>query len=382
MSDLRLRLYGRDALLFRDGRPFAAELGALHARTLPLPLPSALAGSLRTILGNCRRWNWNDDGPAQARSIPVRGPLLVREEEGKRVTLFPAPADALVGRSEPHAAPVRWPLAPCPLPDGSGCDLPEGLLPLDVPAKGKPEPGYRYWEWADLERWLCEPREGPAPEKIAGPELEDRLHVAIDAETGASMEGQLFGTTSLSLGEQWSLAAAVSGADAGELTGIFPFSGERRLARIVPGEEGDFPAPGDDLAARLRDAGGVRLVLATPAPFRMGWRPGWVGARLEGAPPAEEGDPLPVRLKLVAAAVPRRQPVSGWSLDRKQWGPKPVRWMAPAGSVYWFRVLEGDPGVLIEQAWLRPVTDEPQDRRDGFGLALWGAWDPRRLEAT
>jgi CRISPR-associated protein Cmr3 len=45
--------------------------------------------------------------------------------------------------------------------------------------------------------------------------------------------------------------------------------------------------------------------------------------------------------------------------------------MVPAGSVYFFELLEGDPSAVLE-SWLRPVSDNEQDRKDGFGLALWG----------
>jgi CRISPR-associated protein Cmr3 len=47
--------------------------------------------------------------------------------------------------------------------------------------------------------------------------------------------------------------------------------------------------------------------------------------------------------------------------------------MAPAGSVYFFEVLEGA-GDWAPDAWLQPVSDGEQDRRDGFGLSLWGVW--------
>jgi CRISPR-associated protein Cmr3 len=47
--------------------------------------------------------------------------------------------------------------------------------------------------------------------------------------------------------------------------------------------------------------------------------------------------------------------------------------MVPAGSVYFFEVASGDPASLADQ-WLAPVSDDAQEQRDGFGLALWGTW--------
>ena len=50
--------------------------------------------------------------------------------------------------------------------------------------------------------------------------------------------------------------------------------------------------------------------------------------------------------------------------------------MVPAGSVYFLEVVEGDCGNLVENAWLQPVSDALQDRRDGFGLAVWAPGTP------
>jgi len=82
-----------------------------------------------------------------------------------------------------------------------------------------------------------------------------------------------------------------------------------------------------------------------------------------------------VKLNLVSACTGRWKPISGWSLEKGRRGPKPIRRLVPAGSVYFFEVLEGDASALAKNLWLRSVCDDEQDRRDGFGLALWGIWD-------
>jgi CRISPR-associated protein Cmr3 len=124
----------------------------------------------------------------------------------------------------------------------------------------------------------------------------------------------------------------------------------------------------------LRGAKRIRLVLATPAVFAKGWRPAWLSdGSLQGAPPGNTH----VQLRLVGAASGRWRAVSGWSLqpleETGRPGPKPIRRMVPAGSVYFFEVASGDPASLADQ-WLAPVSDDPQEQRDGFGLALWGTW--------
>lgn len=120
-------------------------------------------------------------------------------------------------------------------------------------------------------------------------------------------------------------------------------------------------------------------MLATPGLFEAGWHPDFLkpvrsgdpSAPLEGAVPGTQ-----VKVRLVGACVERWKPISGWSLEHGKRGPKPVRRLVPAGSVYFFEVVEGDASQLADR-WLKTVcttADEGQAARDGFGLALWGVW--------
>jgi CRISPR-associated protein Cmr3 len=110
------------------------------------------------------------------------------------------------------------------------------------------------------------------------------------------------------------------------------------------------------------------MQLVTPALFSDGWKPGWLGSDLAGSPPPAYG----LVLRLVAVAAQRREAVSGWDYEKRQ--PKAVRWLVPAGSVYFFEVVAGEPAALGAAMWLAPVCDLLQDRLDGYGLAVWGVW--------
>ena len=79
-----------------------------------------------------------------------------------------------------------------------------------------------------------------------------------------------------------------------------------------------------------------------------------------------------VKLKLMGVSNQRWKAVSGWSLAAPR-GPKAIRRMVPAGSVYFFKVVSGDASEL-SKCWLQSVSDGDQERLDGFGLALWGTW--------
>ena len=113
------------------------------------------------------------------------------------------------------------------------------------------------------------------------------------------------------------------------------------------------------------------MVLVTPAVFCGGWKPGWVNEELVGTPPGAN-----VTLRLVGVSIQRWRAVSGWSLANlpgQPRGPKPVKRLVPSGGVYFFETIDGKASGLADR-WLESVSDDDQDRRDGFGLAVWGVW--------
>jgi len=378
MPERIVTIRGVDSLLFGDGRPFSAGEGGSLAQTMLLPLPGPIAGFLRTRIGEAHGWEWTPEASRRALEIAVQGPILIRNEE----PVFPAPADALVykqsedGEQEPpHLAFLR-PISS--LPDGAGCDLPHGLAPLSVPTRAKPESGYQLWPWSWLQGWLASPGDSTDPPfRIEGLPRERRIHAAIDRQTGCAAEGMLYAVEYLGfhqMGERqetaiWAIAAAVHTGYAFPLPTCGTLGGERRLATVEEAPSDSWPACPECLRNALKGAACVRLMLATPAVFGGGWKPGWLDDRLVGSPPGMEG----LTLKLVAAAVGRHVPVSGWDYQNRR--AKPVRWLAPAGSIYFFKVESGDPVVLAEKGWLQSVCDAEQDRRDGYGLALWGIWN-------
>ncbi|MBX6379021.1 MAG: CRISPR-associated protein Cmr3, partial [Clostridia bacterium] len=208
---------------------------------------------------------------------------------------------------------------------------------------------------------------------------EVRVHIAIDRETSAARESLLFVTEGLVFKEGMGLALRATTADPdlarilASLTGLHTLGGERRLAAVLPDPEREQAwRPPAEILGSLEGCRGLRMMLVTPAIFRNGWLPGWIDPRsLTGEPPGAKG----LRLQLRGACVDRWRAVSGWSLEKGRRGPKPVRRAVPAGSVYFFERIEGNPREL-GSSWLHSVSDDPQDRLDGFGLALWGSWTP------
>lgn len=413
MSQVFLEIQPRDSIVARDGRPFGLNQGR-RMKPLDWPLPSVVAGSLRTAVVKATSHLQFDDPTKQAlKSLEIAGAFPAFEDE----LYLPAPVDCVTKEKREGVLEV---LRVRPQEPGTeaACDLPAGLRPVmlgfDQADEGfKPGPVPAWWPATKLGAWLA--MTGNADPKgnwfddsfLDRPTKEFRDHVCLDSDRGAADEGKIYQTATLRIGflpkfgakidasfdqrhTDVSLAARViDGRSRFEhlesLSCWHPLGGERRLVHWRAREKS---APAWQCPSEVRNALSgntrrVRMLLASPAIFKDGWRPGWLDGPNDG--PLQGKPPIPDApiLKLVAASVPRWQAVSGWSYepvvdpDRRgatRPGPKPIRRMVPAGAVYFFEVVEGDASKLAEHGWLRPVSDDEQERRDGFGLAAWGVW--------
>jgi CRISPR-associated protein Cmr3 len=250
-------------------------------------------------------------------------------------------------------------------------------------------------------------------EFLPNPQKDTRTHVKIDRKLGSAEDEMLFRTVGLDLslkGRSQGIRLAVRvesegvflgdkslGALVAEMDCFGTIGGERRLAHWMiekPDKQANsaemqpkaFEGPQigwsfskkicESLDKQKNGNKRVRLVLATPAVFYQGWLPGWLefnGESIESTP--NKIIPLGLKLKLISACFDRWRPISGWSLEKGRCGPKKIKRLVPAGSVYFFEILEGDASALAKNLWSKSVCDDEQDRRDGFGLALWGIWD-------
>ena len=391
MTMTTLEVTCRDPIVSRDSRPFGIKQGN-RMRTAGWPLPSVIAGSLRTLLGKVAGREFSEATATDLLQVEVAGgfPMTADETTAANGKLYlPAPDDCVV-----H--PERGPLRARPLQYEGGCNWPaKGLLPVvlaeDAAEDFKPRECPAWWPLDAYVAWLTG---GPVSFHggfLNAPSTEFRTHVQLRSETGAAEEGMLFTSAALPLSHlaRWNaraeapldrrfapvrLALRVTAdnwatAAAAALDRLHPLGGERRLAHWKTTRGGPWDCP-ESVANSLAKSKRVRMTLATPAIFSRGWKPGWLNDQLTGSP-WKEG---PV-MKLVGVCIERWRAVSGWSLAAlpgQPRGPKPIKRMVPAGGVYFFEAEQG--AASLAQRWLHPVSDDPQDRRDGFGLAAWGTW--------
>ena len=369
MAVFKLTIQPIDPIVSRDSRPFGRGQGG-KARSLDWITPSTVCGALRSRVGKVH----GSFEPDKLKSIKVRGPFLQYEN----TLYFPRPLDFVADKEK------SYPIRPHKVETG-GTEMPLGLTPASIENQPKddfkPEPLPAFWSAADMKRWLMTPGNFTLADLkgLNGPVKDERVHVGINPETGASEDSLLFSTTGLDFrmknADQMAIAIEAESPNAGyekyfaDLSSPHPLGGERRLAdwKVENHDnniEGWRPPQMQEGASRLR------VVLGTPAIFSKGWLPGWIDDNREGTIPGTE-----MKVRLVSAVIGRWEPISGWSYEQGKRGIKPLRRMVPAGSVYFFDVIGTIPSAFDwQELWLRSVCDEEQDRNDGFGAALWGTW--------
>lgn len=404
----------RDPILLRDARSFDPQPGA-RAFTLPWPLPRTVAGAMRTYIGNHatpQPFQWPEDGE-RALGIAVHGPLLAgRESSDAEWTLYvAAPRDFVAlkpaGEGEPATFMSLEPWAN--LPTGAGAlwnPEDQELQPLTVTKDGKADSeAPAFWPLDLAWRWLTDPGRASnptftqPPKGLSALKKDIRTHISIMADTGTAEEGKLFGVEGLVFTDapipkmDGALSAAL-GAGTPEVRIVanvttdtgwkepdatwIPLGGERRMTGVHQ-ETALWPAPPSFPENFAWDrVQGIRLMLATPAIFKRGWKPGWLadsglphGFAIEGI----EG--VKLSLAAAAAAIDRPIPVSGWDLATRTG--MPTRFAVRAGSVYFLKVTpqertEDVAKQLLHQLWLKPISDDDQHRNDGYGLVLPGIW--------
>ena len=353
---LALDLRPIDTLFFRDARPF----GPADQAQSGLPSPQTLAGAIRTLLLEQFGVNWDRVadgvrtlgslqrslermGPEMAAvgRVEISGPWLRQASD----VLVPAPFNLRLKKGEGHQEAPVVRLDPLRNPPPGWLPQGEGMLPLWYygrdPLKGLGSS--MYLRPVGLAAFLA----GDVPSADALVGLEDlcatdaRIGIGLDAATGTVAKGLIYSANLLALKLGVSFYAEVSGSRSAlapllDSQVVMRFGGEGRYVAVESSTE-LFQWPG----ARRKAGQGRTLLLTTPAALD-GWRP--------------RG------LALVSAAVGKPQPVSGWDMARG--GPKPNRFMVPAGSVYF----------LPPDAAVPPRLGSREDSQIGWGKFLEGNW--------
>jgi CRISPR-associated protein Cmr3 len=291
---------------------------------------------------------------------------LARRDSGGIETLHALPADVIVTRANGTSAQVLC-MKPRRLATELFSSSPLPLLATLTQGKQtKAEP--RYWLTAQGWRNYLDGRPLTEQEHLIGGDklwaIDSRVGVGLDAETRSVAKGMLFTTQAVALKRDVGFLIGVNGADVPR-SGTLRLGGDGRAASLQDATGFNLVEPA---YREIASAGRCRVVLTTPGLFPGGWRlPG-----LDAQCSWQLGD---VSGKLVAAAVPRAEIISGWDLASRQ--PKPAERVASTGSVYWLEDLIATPEALLKLVesglWLSPEQDAAR-RAEGFNRFTFAAY--------
>lgn len=401
-----------DVVLFRDSKPFAAGESHRAKSTFPpntLPLVGALKSKIlvehsidfaifrvpfqhNALRETQQKVIQKIGGPDGYGNLQLKGPFLVKtKSNGSQIEIqdfyFPLPLN-LLERGE--------------------------LLPLE---QGLPGVGYSP-PWPDGLRPLWIRREAPGGELkdqfLSGDKLLDyltsktvtswvkasdlyirELRVGIRLSSGrrTAEEGMFYMPEFVRLQKGMCLCISLDGVDdlLQKETDLLGLGGESRAAvyrkcdRVPPGF--DDLQQGTSILQKLGSSNPARLKLyfAAPAIFRQGWLPDFINSSslIGEIDVTTAGNKI--KLQLISAAVGKALPIGGWNLAKN--APKPLLRAMPPGSVYFFKLLEGDVQDVFNAFHFKCRAQEEAKgdnlkelAKIGFGLTFVGCWDYANAE--
>ncbi|WP_447974772.1 type III-B CRISPR module-associated Cmr3 family protein [Nitrospira sp. Kam-Ns4a] len=380
-----------DVLVLRGNKLFG-DPGSFGESLVP-PWPSVAAGAIRSALlahkgVDLQQFAAGQVSDPELGTPATPGPFRMTEfrlarrfADGRVEPLYAPPAD-LVIRREGGGKLECVPMRPQELPNGlkSSVATPRHAV-LPERERSKPESGY----WLTHEGWLTYLQGkalGPKRHLVKTSDLwvfDTRVGVGLDPAKRSAAEGKLFTVQAVAMKKRHQAGDNGCNYDVGFLAEVegatipnglmLRFGGDGRAARAhrvssIPGKP--------DLVEDIVKSRRCRLTLTSPGIFPGGWLP--TGCRRE-----DDGtihfDLHGVRARLVCAAVPRAEVISGWDLAK--WQPKPAQRAAPTGSVYWLDQLNATPERLRELVNQGLWSDPPEDtarRAEGFNRFTWGLW--------
>lgn len=368
-------------VLFLRGNKLFGDPGS-HGESLIPPWPSVAAGALRSRILADDKVDFSAFAQGKL-DHPVLGTprapgsflltafhLARRFPDGRVEVLLNPPADLVIGGEKGLRVVHR--LIPTQLAKGLLASQPLPLLPvLAEPVRSKPEGGV----WLTEAGWRAylageAPAAGDLLESSVLWGIDQRVGVGLDAQTRRAADGKLFSMQAVALrkveqGGEFDVGfvAAVSGARLPQ-SGMLRLGGDGRAAAVHACKL-SLPEVSYEQIARSRRC---RLVLTTPGLFPEGWRP--PGCAADGSFSLND-----VRARLVCAAVPRHDTISGWDLAR--WAPKTAQRVAPSGSVYWLDDLDASPEALrklVEAGLWTSSCEDASRRAEGFNRIALAQW--------
>ena len=377
-----LFLQPNDTFFFRDGRPFTRGVQSEGYSIFP-PLPSTILGALRTAyIAEYGDLSSFDTGkmasmigtPNSLGSIQLKGFFLA---DRNLEPYFSIPLDLVLKESE--AENIIYALECYPEVPHFTSNAPlghhlkwNGSEDVGSATSGKLTYTYlkqyllnsqRNFRYRLQEEFVCE---------------EPKIGIQRNRRTLASEEGMLyrinmsrFKSRPLGISE---LGFIVDYECCKKLPekGLLKLGGEGKSFTYEQSYLNPNPFPTEDdksvLKEAIRCSGAFKLYFATPAIFDSGWLPKWIKKKnYQAQYPVSASDSL--SFELITAAVGKPISIGGWDMKKNR--PKPTRRAVPAGSVYYFKILDSNSvEAIVNTFHYHNISDSQAE--EGFGLCFVG----------
>ena len=373
---MKLFLQPNDTFFFRDGRPFTKGDQSEGYSIFPPP-PSTILGALRTayIAEHGDLPSFDAGKMAETIGTPnslgfmrLKGVFLADRKSG---IYYPIPLDLVVKKKEKDN--ILYPLEVCPnnanLKSNASLSLKyllrwNGKEDVEAETSGKLKPLYMQQYLLGKDRPI---RFNPNEDFICD---EPKIGIQRSRETLASEDNMLYRINMSRFQSRYSDMATlgfIADYECNTLLpdnkgllpdkGLFKLGGEGKsfLYELSKHNPDPFPTKDDvdKLRKAIKDSGVFKLYFATPAIFKDGYLP---KTNLKS-------------IELVTAAVGKSVPIGGWNMKENK--PKPTRRAVPAGSAYYYKMLEGCcVDDVINTFHYRNISD--YQAKEGYGLCFVG----------
>lgn len=362
---MRLFLKPNDTFFFRDGRPFTRG-EQTEGYSIEMPFPSTVTGAFRTAyIALCA--DLTDFANEQLKSIigtkeslegasiQLKGVFL---GSGNGQLYYPTPRDMV---SEKKSTSTKL----YPLSIASPGNSFTSNSPSELPAlltwnntKMQVEHLSSYISCDNLRRYLLGDTHSLTSEGSDFIVDEPKVGITRSHKTLATVEGMLYRLNMKRFHKsEFGFIVDVNGIDGLPRNGLIKLGGEgKSFVYQETSQKTDILSDGD--RAKIRDrickSREFKLYLATPAIFDAGWHPKC----------------LQKNIKLITAAVGNYVTVGGWDVAHNR--PKVAYRAVPAGSVYYYRLINGTKAeTVLDCLHYKNISD--QRSQEGFGLSYVGA---------
>ena len=353
-----------DTLFFRDGRPFTMGMkGETWAKNIFPPNPSTIYGAIRSwlifekgTLEDFKKGKFNEElgNPQIKGTLQIKGPFLAKEN-----LYFPAPLDRYTTKTKKQNHLFAIDFIEKPTIVISDYSL-KNMMMNQIGENIEEAKGYldifSLKDYLENKTYKIQYRENHEFYLI-----EKKTGIKRNKSTLNAEEGYLYRIPMIRPNKKVYFYVEVDGLKEYPIQGIVRLGGEGKVVEIekIQGQPFDLLK---EIPFELHNRQ-FKIYLGTPAIFEQGWLPKWID------PKTYEGIYNDIKLKLIACSLGKSIQIGGWDLASQK--PKPMYRAVPAGSVYYFEVLEKtDPEKILTHFHLKNISDVYPE--EGYGFSLVG----------